>query len=111
MKYLEDNVEASTILVHNSINELNKAYNAANTTMNNCVNVFNLMSFNKFIENVVEEKHFDGTKGGATIDPMGVDQSAFMIGDLRSEDEKLSEALKIALDEVNAAKADKESKN
>ena len=42
---------------------------------------------------------------------MGVDQSAVMIGDLRSEDEKLGEALKIALDEVNAAKADKESKN
>lgn len=42
---------------------------------------------------------------------MGVDQSSFMIGDLRTEDEKLAEALKIALDEVNAAKADKESKN
>jgi|LakMenEpi03Aug12_release.lakeMendotaPanAssembly.Ray.scaffolds.fasta_scaffold1063690_1 hypothetical protein len=34
-----------------------------------------------------------------------------MIGDLRGEDEKLAEALKIALDEVNTAKADKESKN
>jgi hypothetical protein len=34
-----------------------------------------------------------------------------MIGDLRSEDEKFAEALKIALDEVNNAKADKESKN
>ena len=28
-----------------------------------------------------------------------------MIGDLRTEDEKLAEALKIALEEVNAAKA------
>ena len=56
MKYLEVNVVASTHLVHNSINELNKAYNAASTTMNNCINVFNLMSFNKFIENVVEDK-------------------------------------------------------
>ena len=93
MKYLEDNVEASTILVHNSINELNKAYNAANTTMNNCVNVFNLMSFNKFIENVVEEKSFDINKGGVTTDPMGVDQSTVIIGDLRNEDEKLAEAL------------------
>jgi len=55
IKYMEDNVIASTHLVHNSISELNKALNASNTTLNNAINAFSQLSFNKFIENVVEE--------------------------------------------------------
>lgn len=55
LKYLEDNVVASTHLVHNSINELSRAYSASSTTLNNTINAFNLMRFNKFVENVVEE--------------------------------------------------------
>ena len=40
LKYLEDNVIASTHLVHNSINELQKAFNAADTTLNNSINAY-----------------------------------------------------------------------
>jgi hypothetical protein len=55
LKYLEDNVIASTHLVHNSILELNRAMNASTTTMENTINAFNQLNFNKFVENVVEE--------------------------------------------------------
>ena len=55
LKNFEDNVIASTHLVHNSMSELTRAYNAANTTLNNSLNAFNQMSFTKFVENVVEE--------------------------------------------------------
>jgi hypothetical protein len=41
MRGLEDNVMASTSLVHNSIQDLSKALNAANTTLNNSINAFN----------------------------------------------------------------------
>jgi hypothetical protein len=41
LKFLEDNVVASTHLVHNSIGELNKAIGNANTTLNNSINAFN----------------------------------------------------------------------
>jgi len=54
LKYLEDNVHASTHLVFNSMNELTRAFNAADATLNNSMNAFNQMSFNKFVENVVE---------------------------------------------------------
>lgn len=55
LKALEDNVIASTHLVHNSVNELNKAFNSASTTLDNSINAFNQLNFNKFVENVVEE--------------------------------------------------------
>ena len=55
MKHLEDNVVASSHLVHNSMMELNKALNASSTTLNNSINAFNQLNFNKFVENVVEE--------------------------------------------------------
>lgn len=41
LKFLEDNVVASTHLVHNSINELQKAYSAADITLNNSINAYN----------------------------------------------------------------------
>jgi hypothetical protein len=46
---------ASTHLVYNSVNELDKAFNTASTTLNNSINAFNQLNFNKFIENAVEE--------------------------------------------------------
>jgi hypothetical protein len=55
LKHLEDNVVASSHLVHNSMTELNKALNAASTTLSNSINAFNQLNFNKFVENVVEE--------------------------------------------------------
>ena len=54
LKLLQDNVVASTHLVHNSLNELNKAFVASNTSLNNTINAFNQLSFGKFVENVVE---------------------------------------------------------
>mmetsp|Transcript_32991 Transcript_32991/g.50504 ORF Transcript_32991/g.50504 Transcript_32991/m.50504 type:complete len:81 (-) Transcript_32991:3542-3784(-) len=54
LNHMENNVIASTHLVHNSLNELNKAFSMANTTFCNSINAFNQLSFNKFMENVVE---------------------------------------------------------
>jgi hypothetical protein len=103
LKHLENNVIASTHLVHNSLNELNKAFNASHTNLHNTINTFNQLSFNKFVENVVEEKEAgEGLMGSH----MGIDQTT-MIGSLRSEDEKLTEALKIAYEEVTQAREER----
>ena len=40
INYLQDNVVASSHLVHNSIDELNRAISAADTTLNNAINEF-----------------------------------------------------------------------
>ena len=112
LKFLEDNVVASTHLVHNSINELNKAYQAADITLNNSINAYNQLSFNKFVENVVEGQDSDLTFGGSMTNEghrlaeAGMDQTTVM-SEMRSEDDKLMEALSIALNEVNLAKEDK----
>ena len=112
LKFLEDNVVASTHLVHNSINELNKAYQAADITLNNSINAYNQLSFNKFVENVVEGQDSDLTFGGSMTNEghrlaeAGMDQTTVM-SEMRSEDDKLTEALSIALNEVNLAKEDK----
>lgn len=103
---------ASTHLVHNSVNELNKALNSASTTLDNSINAFNQLNFNKFVENVVEETDAQGAGmlfgGGVTMmaDELGQtagDQTT-ILGDLKSEDEKLTEALGIALEEIANAK-------
>jgi hypothetical protein len=106
-------VVASTHLVHNSINELNRALGAANTTLNNSINAFNQLSFNKFVENVIEEVDdsdllFGATAGGEARprDPYAMDQTT-VIGDLKGEDEKLAEAIEIAMAELLAAKEDR----
>jgi len=41
MKYLEDNVVASSTLIHTSMLELERATSAASTTLSNAVNAFN----------------------------------------------------------------------
>ena len=40
INYLQDNVVASSHLVHNSIEELQRAISAADTTLNNAINAF-----------------------------------------------------------------------
>lgn len=112
LKALEDNVVASTHLVHNSVNELNKAFNSASTTLDNSINAFNQLNFNKFVENVVEETDAQGAGmlfgGGVTMMADETGQTAgdqtTILGDLKSEDEKLTEALEIALEEIANAK-------
>jgi len=52
INYLQDNVVASSHLVHNSIDELNRALLAADTTLNNAINAFGQLNFTKFLENV-----------------------------------------------------------
>jgi len=52
INYLQDNVVASSHLVHNSIEELNRAIRAADTTLNNAINTFGQLNFTKFLENV-----------------------------------------------------------
>ena len=43
---------ASSHLVHNSIEELNRAISAADTTLNNAINAFGQLNYTKFLENV-----------------------------------------------------------
>lgn len=52
MNYLQDNVLASSHLVHNSIDELSRAINAAETTLSNAINAFGQLNYTKFLENV-----------------------------------------------------------
>ena len=54
MKYLEDNVVASSTLIHTSMQELERATSAAATTLSNAVNAFNQLNYTKFLENVRE---------------------------------------------------------
>ena len=91
--------------------ELTKAYNAAQTTLNNSINAFNQWSFNKFVENVVDDTD-DGESRSAFGGAPGenpLDQTSPVLGDLRGEDEKLAEALEIALAEVRAAREEKQA--
>ena len=41
MHYMQDNVLASSNLIHNSMGELNRAINAAGTTLQSAINAFN----------------------------------------------------------------------
>lgn len=109
LKQLSDNVMASTSLVHNSINEAQKGVNAAQINLNNTINAFNNLSFSKFVENVVEEQEEDLYGGGPRnmADNLGLMDQTTMMGDVRPEDEKLAEALQIALEEINQAKEEK----
>jgi len=52
LKFMQENVVGSAHLIHNSMSELTRAINAAHTTLNNSINAFNAINFNKFIENV-----------------------------------------------------------
>ena len=52
MNQLQDNVVASSHLVHNSIEELNRAIYAADTTLSNAINAFGELNYTKFLENV-----------------------------------------------------------
>lgn len=101
---------ASTHLVHNSINEMNRAINAANTTLSNSINAFNQLSFNKFVENVIEDHDDDQflfapnqTGAQKPVDSYAMDQTT-VIGDMKTEDDKLGDALNIAYDQMVDAK-------
>lgn len=52
LKFMQENVVGSSHLIHNSMGELNRAINAAHTTLYNSINAFNALNFNKFLENV-----------------------------------------------------------
>ena len=52
MHYMQDNVLASSNLIHNSMSELNRAINAAGTTLESAINAFNQLNHTKFLENV-----------------------------------------------------------
>ena len=83
LKQLEDNVIASTHLVHNSLTEVNKAYKSADTTLNNTINAFNQLNFNKFVENVVEDQEDGMMQHNENLNFM--DQTS-MLGDLKTEE-------------------------
>lgn len=52
---MQENVVGSAHLIHNSVGELNRAINAAHTTLHNSINAFNALSFNKFLEMAVDD--------------------------------------------------------
>lgn len=52
MNYMQNNVLASANLIQNSMGELNRAINAAGTTMQSAINAFNQLNHTKFLENV-----------------------------------------------------------
>jgi hypothetical protein len=52
MKFMQENVVGTAHLIHNSMNDLTRAINAAQTTLYNSINAFNALSFNKFVKNV-----------------------------------------------------------
>lgn len=81
--------------------------------MNNSINAYNQLSFNKFVENVVEGQDSDLSFAGIQAESLHskftespMDQTTVDTDD-RGEDAKLTEALEIALTEVNMAKEDK----
>ncbi len=105
---MQENVVGTAHLIHNSVSDLNRAIHAAHTTLNNSINAFNALNFNKFLENVIEE----ATPGMGTPDEES--ESTSMFGDLRGEDEKLTQALEMAFNEIskekNADEGDEEEK-
>jgi hypothetical protein len=50
---MQENVVSSATTIHDSMNELTRALNAAHTTLYNSINAFNALNFNKFLENVI----------------------------------------------------------
>lgn len=52
LKFMQENVVSSAQTIHESVNELSRAINAAHTTLYNSINAFNALNFNKFLENV-----------------------------------------------------------
>lgn len=52
VKTMQENVVGTASLIHNSMGELTRAIHAAHTTLNNSINAFNALNFNKFLENV-----------------------------------------------------------
>ena len=86
-------------LIHNSVSDLNRAIYAAHTTLNNSINAFNALNFNKFLENVIEEPN-----PGMAGTPDEEAESTSMFGDLRGEDEKLTQALEMAFNEISKEK-------
>ena len=93
-------------LIHNSVSELHRAIHAAHTTLNNSINAFNALNFNKFLENVIEEP--------TPQQDLPEEGSTQMFGDMRTEDEKLTQALEMAFNEIskdkNADEGDEEEK-
>ena len=49
---MQDNILASSHLIHSSMGELNRAINAAGTTLSSAINAFNELNSTKFMENV-----------------------------------------------------------
>ena len=50
---MQENVVGTAHLIHNSMSELTRAIHAAHTTLNNSINAFNALNFNKFLQNVI----------------------------------------------------------
>ena len=102
LQQLENNVIASTHLVYNSIGEVNKAYSKANTNLSNTINVFNNVSSARFVENLIEEDPTGMSMNGQIF---AMDQTTIIM-DNKGEDERLTEALDLAIKEISDAKKD-----
>jgi hypothetical protein len=75
--------------------------------MNNTINALNLLNFNQFVENVVEEGDDQGfQKANANLNAM---DTTNIFGVEKGEDEKLTNALHIALEEIEKARDEKKA--
>jgi len=104
MKYLEDNVVASSTLIHTSMLELERATSAASTTLSNAVNAFNQLNYTKFLENVVEDLQEAEKRQQIQRDMNESQMEMSMLGDIdaSTEDDKLRYALELAVHQVTA---------
>jgi hypothetical protein len=57
---MQENVLASSSLIVNSYQELNRAIFAAGTTLENAINAFNQLNHTKFLENVSNQQRREG---------------------------------------------------
>lgn len=111
MSGLQDNIIASSNLISNSMEELNRAINAAGTTMNNAINTFNQLNNNKFIENVVEDvqEADQRTEIENLQDQTDLNNMSFA-SEMLMEKDKINFALELAIAEVTRKKQSKKDR-
>ena len=105
MSCLQDNILSSSNLITSSVMELNRAIHAADTTMSNAINAFNLLNHTKFLENVVE----DLNEAEAKAETERLEEETRMNNttfaqDMLIEKDKISFALGIAIQELTRKK-------
>ena len=106
MSCMQDNILSSSNLIAGSMDELNRAIHAADTTMSNAINAFNLLNHTKFLENVVEDMEEAEQKMAMEKldDQTRMNNESMFSEELLSEKDKIQFALAIAIQEASRKK-------